>query len=404
MVPKPWRAAAYAFIVLPVSACGQPSSSPDAVGTPEVWAAEPDLRVGSVQGDDALTWFRSLQISGDGRIYTLHPMEQTVRVFAADGSQLGRIGGEGDGPGEFKNAFGMGWLADTLWVLDGNGYRFNLFNAEGQFLSSFTVPFEIGTDMNAPNPPRASALLFDGTVFGAPPAFSSQIADGTLTEYVPMLMNRAGNVTDTLPGIPFGRNQWAISDPDGRQVGGMYTRQPYADGPLWGFARAERAILRLDREASDQTQNASFQLTKLSFAGDTLFSLSFGYEPIPVSQVEADSILDAMTTSLVDRGFRGLSALEARTWAEHGFYRPAFRSPIAGMVLGRDGTIWLAEAGLDPTTKTWLVLNAAGEGIGRVLLPSHLNVAAADRTAVWGSETDDLDVTYLRRFRIRQPE
>ena len=56
------------------------------------WSAELELRIGSVDDPEySLTRLRSLDVAPDGTIYTLHPMEQVVRRFDADGSLLGLI-------------------------------------------------------------------------------------------------------------------------------------------------------------------------------------------------------------------------------------------------------------------------------------------------------------------------
>ena len=90
------------------------------------WSAELELRIGSLDDPNySLTYMRSLEVAADGTMYTLHTQEQVVRMFAADGSFKALIGGRGSGPGEFENAAVMGWVADTLWVLDFRGYRFS---------------------------------------------------------------------------------------------------------------------------------------------------------------------------------------------------------------------------------------------------------------------------------------
>jgi hypothetical protein len=279
-----------------LAACGQGDSDGGPDGLPEIerWRAERDFRVGSLDDpDETLTHIRDLEVGESGTIYTLHRQERLIRTFDSAGTFRGVIGGEGEGPGEFQSPLTMGWVADTLWVLDTDGYRFNQFSPEGEFLGSFRVPFEFGEDPSSPSPPRANGLLHDGTVHGAPVVWSRLVATGEVTEHVPMLMTRDGRVTDTLPAVPFGNNQWAVYDPENPDQGGSYGRQPFADGPLWSFVPGGRAILRVDREAPRTADDASFSVTKLSFSGDTLFTREFSFEPEPVTQAEVDSVLDA---------------------------------------------------------------------------------------------------------------
>lgn len=378
--------------------CGQSDSSSPTDELPE-WSATLDLQVGSIDDPDyALTAIRAVEIRSDGTMYTLHPQEQLIRMFAADGTLRGTIGGEGEGPGEFRNIGPLGWVADTLWVLDFDGYRFSQFSPAGDFLGSFTVPFRMDSDPGAPQPPRAEGLLYDGTVYGSIPAFSSQIADGTLTVSQQLLMSRDGRVRDTLPGVPFGRNQWAITPPDGR--GGLYMPQPFADGPLWSFTPNERALVVLDRTAPMSPAEARFRLTKLTFAGDTVFSREYPFDPIQVTQEEVDSILQSFRERMGDRRFFNLGPAALTRLAEETLYRPAFRPPATSFRLSRDGTMWLRMTSGSEESNRWLILESNGDPVGRLSLPDDFNPLLIDLPYVWGFATDALDVPYLRRYVV----
>lgn len=365
------------------------------------WSAELELRIGSLDDPDySLTYMRSLEVSADGTMYTLHTQEQVVRMFAADGSFKALIGGRGSGPGEFENLAVMGWVADTLWVLDFRGYRFSQFTPTGEFIGSFSVPYRSIEGLSAIQPPRAGGLLFDGTVHGEPPAFSHLVADGTLTHRVPMLMTRDGTVTDTLPSIPIGRNEWAISDPDDPGRGGLYTRQPFGDGPLWSFVPGERALIILDRTAPSSRDDASLHVSKLTFSGDTVFSRTYRFEPTPVSSEEVDSLLDERASMMAERGIFGVTAARGREWAALTLYQPEFKPGVVGMVFGRDGSIWLSRGPDGTGQDDWVVLDSAGEPIGHLKLPTGLQIFVVDPPLLWASERDELDVPYVVRFRI----
>ncbi len=365
------------------------------------WSAELELRIGSLDDPDySLTYIRSLEVALDGTMYTLHTQEQVVRMFSADGSFKALIGGRGSGPGEFENVAVMGWVADTLWVLDFRGYRFSQFTPTGEFIGSFSVPYRSIEGLSAIQPPRAGGLLFDGTVHGEPPAFSHLVADGTLTHRVPMLMTRDGTVTDTLPSIPIGRNEWAISDPDDPGRGGLYTRQPFGDGPLWSFVPGERALIILDRTAPPSRDDAILHVSKLTFSGDTVFSRTYRFEPTPVSSEEVDSLLDERGSMMAEQGIFGVTAARGREWAALTLYQPEFKPGVVGMVFGRDGSIWLS-LGPDGTGQDdWVVLDSAGEPIGHLKLPTGLQIFVVDPPLLWASERDELDVPYVVRFRI----
>jgi hypothetical protein len=373
--------------------------------TPEWWTAELDFKVGSVDDPDySLTWFRHLTVSESGRIFTSHSQEQLVRMFEPDGTLAGTLGGQGQGPGEFRSIGTLGWIGDTLWVMDYGLYRFNLFSEEGEFLDSFTVPFDTPEDRNQPSPPRADGVLFDGTVYGSPPAFSRDVESGVLTDHHLLVLNREGEVQDSIVGIPFGNNQWAVYDPDNRERGMLFGRQPFGDGPLWGFMKEESALAILTREAPNTPEEATLSLVKLALTGDTIFSRNYRFEPDPIQPEEIDSILDFHIARWVEYGLLGgVTAGRLRPWAERNLYTPAFRPGVSELVVGLDGGFWLKTAPDDGESATWLVLDPEGSLAGRVLLPKDVQVLAVESSTVWGTVLDELDVPYLVRYRIVTP-
>lgn len=384
-----------------LSACFDSTSSDDLVGVPN-WGASLDLRVGSIDDPDyALTWFQTLEVGTDGRIYTVHPQEQLVRMFRQDGTLAGTFGGRGEGPGEFQSAGAIGWVGDSLWVLDFNGYRFNFFNSDGEFLSSFSVPFRFGENPDLPQPPRASGLLADGSIYGAPPAFSREIENGTITHHQLLLMSPEGEVTDSIFRVPFGRNQWAVYDPDDPRKGMMFTRQPYGDGPLWGFFDDENSYAVLRREAPTTVDEAAFHLEKVRVSGDTVFSREYRYAPVRLESTEADSIVDFNVSRWVDAGVMGgVARGRLEEWARRTLYTPPFKTPVAEMVLTEDGGFWL-QSRSGPTGLTdWYYLDPNGTPLGRIELPADFRVLEATAETLWGTETDDLDVSYLVRYQV----
>src|SRR5688572_19625875 len=97
-------------------------------GIPTV-AVREELRISS---DDPapgmlLTAIEDLTVLPDGRIVTAHFRESVVRVFDPNGRLLTVIGRPGQGPGEFRNAWRVGWVGDRIWVNEGGG-RYSLFD------------------------------------------------------------------------------------------------------------------------------------------------------------------------------------------------------------------------------------------------------------------------------------
>jgi len=371
------------LVLIPTVTCQGPSGNPGYLD-PEEWAVELDLRVGSIDDSTySLTSIGDLAVSPSGRIYSLHGRrELVVRAFESDGALLGVIGGRGEGPGEFQGLLKLGFLGDTLWVLDHSLFRFSLFTEEGQFLSSFSVPFRFQEEPGQP-PANAWGLLSDGTVWGFSFVSPFELEDGTVTEQHIVVMSPDNVVTDTIASIPVGKNNWTSAP------GGAMLRQPFRGGPLHGFFPNELAALTVRREAPSSPEDAKLTLLKMTLANDTVFVREFGYEPIPIPRAEIDSILDSNVTSR-----------RSRDWLDDRLYKPPFRPPVTSMVLGMDGWIWLRGNPTENAGVPWFALDPDGTPAGRIPLPAGLRVFAGDAFHLWGAEKDELDVPYLVRYRI----
>lgn len=70
----------------------------------------------------------------DGNIYVADAQAREIRVFDASGGLVRRIGRSGSGPGEFMTLQSIGWLGDTLVVLDAGNARVGLMSRTGEWI------------------------------------------------------------------------------------------------------------------------------------------------------------------------------------------------------------------------------------------------------------------------------
>lgn len=76
----------------------------------------------------------SVTMSRDGVIYVADGQANEVRTFSVEGRHLGTFGREGEGPGEFGALYSLGWLGDTLAVLDPGNARISLHDGGGTYV------------------------------------------------------------------------------------------------------------------------------------------------------------------------------------------------------------------------------------------------------------------------------
>lgn len=372
-----------------------------AIPDPPARTATLELRIGSVDdGASILTYVSAMDVAADGRIYSAHRQESSILVHDRTGERVARIGGEGEGPGEFRGLGAIGFIGDTLWAFDYQLYRASYFTPAGELLRTLRVPVTARSGPEARMTPRPVGLLPDGRVFGTEPAWSRDIAAGTLTQVAAFGMDTLGEVRDTLyvrePSV------WAIQDPSGARSYGSYRSQPFDDAPIFVHSPRRPAYVVVRRRVVADT-SSTFRVARVTFTGDTVFDRAFGYDPVQIDPSYADSLVESFAARVAGSDFGTPPPLrDARQWAGANLYLPAHYPPVETGIVGLDGTVWLrmGGAGQDAEMADWLVLDPAGEPLARVTLPRELQVQVARGDRVWGWGVDDLDVPYIYRYGI----
>lgn len=366
------------------------AGSPDAVVS-EVggrWTAVPTVRAGAQDGPGALSPVFDVEVGPNGEMLVGQPAIGTISVFDSVGQFLRSVGRRGPGPGEFGVLGRMGWLADSLWIVDFG--RLQLFGPDLEFSRVVTFPLlrpPPGVARLIPGP-----IMADGSVLGIPAGPDA----GRPAPIV--LLSEEGEITDTLAHVrqrdPFVRV--TVSD-DTRPAN---ITDPWIANPIWISEQNGAAILIVDGPVPEAAADASFRITRIGINGDTLLNRRVEYSPI---QMTAD-LLDQTYSEIVARiGSSRSSVAETtiRRAVESAIPGPAFLPPVSGMVLGRDGTIWLRREELRRDSVKWDVLDSAGGALGSLRLPASFSVMRAQRDRIWGIEVDSLDVPYVRVYEIR---
>ncbi len=77
-------------------------------------------------------------VDAEGNLYVADTMNNRIEIFDADGQFISTFGKEGDGPGYFARPKGVAIDGDGhIWVADGMQDRVQVFNKEGQLLIAF---------------------------------------------------------------------------------------------------------------------------------------------------------------------------------------------------------------------------------------------------------------------------
>lgn len=111
-------------VALLLACCtGEPGPHPDAPNRSDVSSSTAALSIGAYanEGDGVVFGeIETLDVDREGRIYVIDKQALEVRAFSAQGVPLGRAGGPGSGPGEFRAPLAVRPRGtDTIEVLDG---------------------------------------------------------------------------------------------------------------------------------------------------------------------------------------------------------------------------------------------------------------------------------------------
>lgn len=364
-----------ADVVTRVDSAGvQIVTSPDLAGAPFTPDSAPDLRLGGpdATGPAQFGQVQGVAVASDGSIWVADRQSADVRVFEADGAFRMRVGGRGDGPGEFRVLRLLGESGDSVAIVDDRGGRLSWFGLDGTLLSGSTLARAESTA------PMVSGVAPDGTLGGALqrilPATEAQPGDtlGGLIRFVawaaphaiPEVFASAPSVkwlwtgTDQVP-IPFTTNAGLAVGERLVVVGGVEPEVRY-----YSAAGLER-IARVDRppRSVDASMRSAYEV--------------FIREVYP--EERHDALLDALDHPLV----------------------PDVAPAYARVLVSTDGSVWAQHFTADRRDfGGWDVFTSAGDFLGTVPNPDELWLHAVTDDALVGIWFDELGVSHLQRHRL----
>ncbi len=326
---------------------------------PALWKIAPNLRIGSIDDPHtSLSHVSGVLVARDGSIFIGLQTERTVRVFDRNGHFLRNIGRAGSGPGEFQEVSSIGFIADTLVVLDEVRGSVSRFTVEGRHLSTAGVTGPMFEYSSRPAVPQAA-------VRGAYLAVPRTNRDDR--DSIPLIrMDGKGKLLGTItqlssPGEVRSFRAMNIS---------FNAPYPLRSSSLWKVDTEGRSIVVVHRPIADSQESAHFLLERYTVTGNKLFTRRFRYTPLRVSSVEADTLLAGYIRFWSNQVPRPV----AQRLARDSLGVPEFHPPIAQIAIGTDGSIWLRRSGLVRRDVEWLVHAPDGRLIATVRTPPNLSI------------------------------
>ena len=341
-----------------------------------------ELRVGSLTGPPHLTfgWISDIAVTRDGNLYVADSQVPAIRRFGADGSYLGDVGREGQGPGEYRRLEHLALTPDDdLVVWDHTNARISYFSgADGAFLRSFQAPV--------------------GSIMGGSGGLHASVRDTVRTRST---MRRG---TDER-GVPDVQVAWLVWTGEGRFVDSVFAPPRALEGSLSAFRTVTDSKLAPDGSlVTGRTDAYAFHRP---LSDGRVLRIEREVAPVPLSGDERRQ-WEAYREEWETR--RGRAAGEL----------PDRKPPWSTFFVDADGRLWVrihvaAEHRPDHQTRAaanagwpnveWVeptvyeILDQDGRVLGAVTFPNDAEVRAARGSHVWALERGPYDEQSVVRYR-----
>lgn len=374
------------------------------------WELEETLRLGSVDGDGMLTFVRDLAVGPDGRVYLLQSWDP-IRVFGPDGRPAGTIGRQGEGPGEWPSPLhGLGWRGDTLWVRHRLGTQF--LSADGEEIRRVSFRIRLPREGSQLNPGRP---LPDGTFLPGRAVNEEEHLFLKADRAALRRVSAAGEIVDTLAIVERHLGSYALEHETDRYGWGVMLSHPLGpwSGESWlpVAATPDGSAVVLIGEVRDDREDASFDLLRIRFDGDTLLRRAVPYEPRPITRDEQSLQRERMAGRLARGGspWDTSDPERKRRIGRELISFPERYPPVRRIVAGGDGSMWLLREAWPDPADVWEIYDEDGrlEGSVRIEEPAdpedwdpRLRILRASRTEIWATTRGAFDIPYVHRYRV----
>ena len=327
---------------------------------------------------------RGMRRLSDGSLAVANGGSSEVRLYSAEGSHIASLGGEGDGPGEFRAIVGLDNAGDSVIVLDANG-RVTFFAPDLALLGTYSVPLPSGAiaESNAVVHLANGEIVIETRIrfmFGYEGESAMLRQPGGLFR-----VDAAGGTVDSI-GVTAGNEVFMHRNSGGGAFAGI---------PLFGrdaFVATHAGRIFLG-DAVDM------QVEEVTADGGLARILRIPGYPLELS---ADVFEREREARLPD------DPAEVRPMTLEFFQDmpvPDRRPAYADVKVDPTGAIWLRPF-LAPSEgdgpETWQVLGPDGAWLGGVEIPADFSVMQIGMDFVLGVYRDELDVEHPRMLGLNR--
>jgi len=355
-----------------------------------VWGAPvsvvEEMAIGMLEGPDELTFgeVQEMVPDGNGGVYVFDANPPSLRYYDESGAFVRRVGGRGQGPGEYEDAvLALAILSDGRLVLrDARNGRLNFYRPDGTPAGTQPVASGLFTSqaMTVDDRDHVYLKILTGPVPRDAPwpvGLLHLDPEGAIVDTIPSPAF-PGEPLDSPNGVFLTSKEWVMTK-RGQIVVGV------SDRYLFDIRNRDGTVVRVEKE----------------------------WTPVPVLQEERDEQQARLDWQWERQGQYMTAAMQPVP--DH---KPAFRGFSAGL----DGTIWVqvhataekreatpSDDPEAPAPATWVeprvyhVFEDDGSYLGEVRIPPRTSIMVFSRDRLWGIRRGELDEQYVVRLRVQDP-
>lgn len=389
-------------------ACGEDRSAEVGEAHP-TWMTEDEYRFRD--SDEEELFFTAPEVRADparGRIFAVDRPNHQVSALALDGTLLFRVGGRGEGPGEFTNIGSLHIEPDGAFaVQEAERGRYARFTAHGELAGT------------TPGPP--AALSYQGLPVDIHwPRDSSYLGTPRIPNELEVGWGGLAPVT-RIPVVrlrSLGNRQWSDLEPllwvdisnrvhyivlpgDGEGDTTFVTgSQPFGDPDQMTFEPGAVVVLR------SKGKPGTAEIIEVEVGGDTIWHrrVELGVPRRLTSEMVAEAA-ETWVDGVLSTSSRYTPARLRESYYD-GLHQPEYMPPSEGPpLLTASGEVWVRTPELLDTLRVYYAV-PRGDRTGvprRVLVPASLWVTDATETHVWGTRWDSLGQPHIVGRRLVPP-
>ena len=342
-------------------------------GSAAAWRLEPIATIGTPDGPASFGQVNAIIADDDGLIYVADSKAAEIRVFDERGAHVRTMGRNGAGPAEFGLLYSIGWIGDTIAVLDPGNARIGLMSRTGEWLGQLRHERLTGSQLHLYT--IGNALYWRGARRGTGPRLES------------IFLRYGSGRLDTLPvpqpPAPISASTLVCPHPTGGGI--SFFSNPYATRPTPVPAPDGNLAV---------VPSAAYAIAVVAPAGDTVRVVERTYEPVPITDAE---------WAAATAPYREWTSKAAGAKCDPvEFTRPDAKTAIGGVFHDDAGRMWVEAVARDGFT--FDVFDRDGRQVASMAAPERdRRVPPSFRgDRVYLVVADSLDVQAVGVFGIRK--